>query len=120
MRVAPEVFPLSPAVFGLALAALLYGVLSVSAARAAAGARPVAGPLRVFAAAVAASAVWGLTGRALRALPSLVTAAAHAAADLVRYALWFWLMLALIPAPSGPTNRMARRRLRLAAAIVLG
>ncbi len=119
MRVVPEAFPLNPAVFGLALAALLYGVLAFSAARAVTGTRSFVGPQRVFAAAVAASAVWGLTGVALHALPSLATAAAHAAADLARYALWFWLLLALIPAPSGPANRAARGRLRMAAAIVL-
>ncbi len=110
---------MSPAVLSLSLAALLYGALAFFAQRDPATARPLAAPRRVFTGMAVASAAWGFTGVVAQWAPSLASVGVHAAFDLARYALWFWLLLALIPAPSGAADRAARQRLRFVAGVVL-
>lgn len=111
---------MSPAVLSLSIAALLYAALAFFAVRDASGPqRPAVGPRRVFAAMAAVSALWGASGVVAQWSPSPASAGAHVASDLARYALWYWLLLALIPAPSGAVDRAARRRLRVIAGLVL-
>lgn len=112
--------PFELALLGFAAAALAYAAL---AARLAWGGylHPGAGrAAHAFLLALAASALWGLGGAAMGALPDATwLGTVVAATDLARYGAWFWFLLVLLrPAlaqPAAPETGF----LRPAAALIL-
>jgi putative PEP-CTERM system histidine kinase len=96
---------------GAGLAALSYGLLALNAASTGAFSRPWQKPPLAFACAAAATSLWAGADMLAHLRPAALPNGFGAVADLTRYALWYWLLVLLIP--RGRIGASGRRLLNL-------
>jgi putative PEP-CTERM system histidine kinase len=101
------------------LAALMYTLLGINAGRSGSFSRPFAFPHFAFGAAVVASAAWAYAGMLTCWRAGVASEALLGAADLLRYGLWFWLLLLLVPHRSAGAREAGGIALRHVAAVIV-
>ena len=108
------------ALYGFVAAAVAYGALALRLvltgylhSQATTAARPFLG-------AIVASALWGLAGAAAALSPVATPAWLLSAADLARYAAWFWFLLVLLRPASRGADAAEVGLLRPAAVVITG
>ena len=91
---------------GAGAAALLYALLALRSIGTGSFLRPLSIGRVAFVGALAGTSLWALIELLSRLAPAAVPPLAGALADLLRYSLWFWLLLLLLPAvaPGTPTG----------------
>ena len=101
------------------LAVLLYGLLSISSASDGSLSRSHGNPQLAFGLAVVASVVWACSVLLAHWVPGVAASIVNGVADLARYALWYWLLLLLIPRQRARTNLSSGVVLRCGAVLVV-
>ena len=104
---------------GAGAAALLYALLTLHLIGSGAFARPLSWGRVAFACAAAGTAIWAGAELLGARLPRSLAPIAIPLVDLLRYALWFWLLLLLIPTPKASVSPGPRAGLRRAAVAVV-
>ena len=97
---------------GAGTAALLYALLALHSITTGAFMRPLSWARVAFVGALAGTALWALTELATRTTPWTFPPVISALADLLRYGLWFWLLLLVIPASAPGAAKGGRSGLR--------
>ena len=100
------------AAVGAGTAALLYALLALHSITTGAFMRPLSWARVAFVGALAGTALWALTELATRTTPWTFPPVISALADLLRYGLWFWLLLLVIPASARRAAKGSRSGLR--------
>ncbi len=97
---------------GAGAAALLYALLALHSIGSGAFLRPLSPGRVAFVAALAGTSIWASIELASRLAPAALPTFVAAVADLLRYGLWYWLLLLLLPAASSGVPASGRSGLR--------
>lgn len=104
---------------GAGAAALLYALLALNSVRTGAFSRPWSWAPVAFGCAAAATALWAGAELLSHLFPTSLPTGTSALADLLRYALWYWLLLLLIPTALAGAESPRRVGLKHVAAAVI-
>ena len=107
------------AAVGAGAAALLYALLALRSIGSGAFLRPISKGRVAFVCALAGTSLWAFIELLARLSPAVVPPLSGALADLLRYGLWFWLLLLLLPAAAPGVATGGRTGLRNVAIGVL-